>query len=136
MTFINWNEDTLVNFEKIDSQHKEMVDVVNELYDKLEELTSKQIIEMMHGLLEDLKFHFFTEEDYMKKYKFHGYISHKLEHDRFIKNFAEFIIKLENDEKEFDTEFLNSFRNWFLNHLELNDKKLGKFMIEKEAECS
>ena len=72
----------------------------------------------------------------MKKYKFHGYISHKLEHDRFIKNFAEFIIKLENDEKEFDTEFLNSFRNWFLNHLELNDKKLGKFMIEKEAECS
>ena len=61
MTFINWNEDTLVNFEKIDSQHKEMVDVVNELYDKLEELTSKQIIEMMHGLLEDLKFHFFTE---------------------------------------------------------------------------
>ena len=59
MTFINWNEDTLVNFEKIDSQHKEMVDVVNELYDKLEELTSKQIIEMMHGLLEYLKFHFF-----------------------------------------------------------------------------
>ncbi len=136
MTFIEWNKNTLVDVEKIDNQHKEMVDIINELYDSMSIISKERVVELFHGLLEDLKYHFFTEEDYMKKYKYPGYISHKLEHDRFIRNFAEYIIKLENDEVKFDVDILNSFKNWFTNHLELNDKKCGKFIKEKESECA
>jgi len=136
MSFINWNENTTVHVEKIDSQHKTMVDIVNDLHESHSVYSKKRIIEILHSLLEDLKFHFFTEEDYMKKYKFPGYISHKLEHDRFMRNFIDYIVKLESGDKEFDIDFLNSFRNWFINHLELNDKKCAIFVKEKEEECA
>lgn len=136
MALINWNEDTMVNFEEIDSQHKVMVDIVNELHDSISIITRERVIETLHVLLDDLKHHFKTEEDYMTKYKYHGYISHKLEHDRVIKNLTDYILKLESKEKELTPEFLKSFRNWFLNHLELNDKKCGKFIKEKVEECA
>ena len=67
----------------------------------------------------------------MKEYNYPSYISHKLEHERHNKKIAEYTVQLKEGIKSLDLEFLKSFKNWFTNHFDINDKKLSEFLYSK-----
>jgi hemerythrin len=67
----------------------------------------------------------------MKETKFQGYISHKLEHDRVLKHYRDDASAYRSGKINFGTENMKSFKTWFYNHLDFNDRKLGKFLAEK-----
>ncbi|KUO60880.1 hypothetical protein APF79_05220 [bacterium BRH_c32] len=131
MKFIEFSDDASCGFKEIDNQHIRMINIANDLYDAILISNKEKISEQLEELVLDLQTHFEYEETIMKETKFQGYISHKLEHDRVLKHTRDDAAAYKNGKINFGTENMKSFKTWFYNHLDFNDKKLGKFLAEQ-----
>jgi len=130
MDFIEFTKDNLIGVNSIDEQHQSMVLLVNNLYDKIISADKKMIQDYLYRFLEVVEVHFETEENLMRSTKFPGYISHKLEHDRFYKKILTSTDLFSKGLETIGTEQLKGIKRWFFNHIELSDKKCGKYFIE------
>ncbi|OGU99620.1 MAG: hypothetical protein A3J84_04930 [Ignavibacteria bacterium RIFOXYA2_FULL_37_17] len=130
MNFIEITKDELIGVNSIDEQHQSMAVLVNKLYDKIISADKKMIKNYLYKFLEVVEVHFETEENLMRSTKFPGYISHKLEHDRFYKQILTSTDRFSKGLEAIGLEQLKGIKRWFFNHLELSDKKCGKYFIE------
>lgn len=128
MNYITWSEDIKVNVQEIDHQHENFVKLVNELY----ELIGTEKIEatkyLMKQIITELRNHFDAEERLMKTHKYVDYFSHKMEHDRYYLKLENFYEDLIHSRAKINLELFKSLNQWFFNHIELNDAKLGKYL--------
>lgn len=130
MEFIEFTNNELVNIKTMDSQHKEMVDIVNKLFSYFQSDNKSDFKKTFNDLLKLLSAHFEYEEKLMKETHFEGYYSHKLEHDRFLRKLNKINLLLSKNKFELDNNFFINTKNWFFNHLELNDKKCGEYFVK------
>ena len=69
MPIISWCDEYSVNVGEIDSQHKEMITLVNNLHAAVEARANKDDLkELLVELVEFTRKHFSTEEQLMEKY--------------------------------------------------------------------
>ena len=130
MNFIEITKNELIGVNSIDEQHQSMAVLVNKLYDKILSADKKMIKNYLYKFLEVVEVHFETEENLMRSTKFPGYISHKLEHDRFYKQILTSTDRYSKGLETIGIEQLKSIKRWFFNHLDLSDKKCGKYFVE------
>jgi hemerythrin len=129
MALMTWNDRLSVQIREIDSQHKKLVDMVNELHDSMKEGKAETILMQIVG---DMKHyaasHFGLEEQYMKKHNYPDYPAHKIEHDKFVAK----VVQVEKDCKSgkcaMSMDILNFLSNWLVNHIKGTDKKYGPFL--------
>lgn len=126
MTFIKWEKKFDLGIDNFDNQHKEIIELVNQLYEK-KEGNKSEILKLFKSLLSKMDEHFKDEETLMKEKKIVQFISHKLEHDRALLKYSDYYIKLSKKNIKLDTEILESLKNWFEVHLEKKDKKLIEY---------
>ena len=131
MTLIEWTSNEELNVAEIDCQHKSLVDILNEMHKKLGMAEKADELLLLNKLAKELREHFDTEEELMKRYSYVNYFSHKLEHDRYYNKVVQFAQKVKDDEDSISLEFLQSAKRWLFNHLELNDKKCGAYLASK-----
>ena len=132
MNLIEWSEKLVVNVKPIDEQHQQMAKTVNELYSLLGSQKNEAIKYLVGKFVNEVKVHFDTEDKLMKVGTFQNYISHKLEHDRFGNEINNFHRKFTKGELKVNLEFLKSIKQWFFNHIEINDRKLGVYINSLE----
>ncbi len=130
MNYLNFTKKEKVNFKLIDDQHQHFFNLINKLYIASTNNNFKESTHLFNDLVIFLKLHFSTEEKLMLETKYEGYYSHKLEHDRYL-------IKLNNLQNNYlnnniipSIDFFESIKNWFKNHLEMNDKKMGNYFAK------
>ncbi|MCF8241038.1 MAG: bacteriohemerythrin [Melioribacteraceae bacterium] len=128
MTFIEWTENESVRIKEIDVQHKNIADIINRLYFTIGTNRTNEAISLMKELMEELEVHFETEERLMKEKKYVNFFSHKMEHDRLLKKVYDFYDQMTGSKVMLNLEFAKSLKNWFFNHIELNDKKCGEYL--------
>jgi hemerythrin len=134
MKFIEWTENEILQVPKIDEQHLGIVKLVNDIYPQLGKLDQVKEISYTDELVFELRTHFDTEEDMMKCSKYPGYISHKLEHDRFYHKVQKIHEKAKSGDPSITLELLNTLKTWLFNHLEINDRKCADFFLENGCE--
>jgi len=136
---VKWTEDLSTGIEKIDEQHKELFEKINDLVAAVRQSVCKYKISDVIRFLEDyVFFHFGEEEKYMQQFGYHGYQSHKAQHKKFIENFNELkkeLPKLEGGKKPGSYD-LSVWTNqvvvdWILDHIAKTDKQLGEFLKGK-----
>jgi len=125
---IQWKEEYNTNIKLIDEQHFRFIMELNSLFDKKIFSEKEMLIKKFNAIYKEIEIHFTTEEKFMHDYKFSGYFSHKSEHDRFKRNFLEQISQIDNGKMDNLEKMVFSISNWFVNHLEINDKKLAKYL--------
>ncbi|MEE9613617.1 MAG: bacteriohemerythrin [Thermodesulfobacteriota bacterium] len=131
---IEWKEELSVGVEKIDSQHKELIRRVNDLFASM---GSDKHADKLEGAIryfeEYIDTHFTLEEDYMKRYDYPGSDEHKKEHEEFKAAIAEFKAALaESGVNLALTTKTNTFiGSWFMNHVSKIDIKLADFLKTK-----
>ena len=108
MDFITWSENDAVNVESIDAQHRKMINIVNHLHSLF--TTKDRSDTTLLELDEYLKEHFHTEETFMIENKYPGYISHKLEHDRYYAKISNFVQSINKGNAQLNLEILNSLK--------------------------
>lgn len=84
MPLMTWNDELSVKVKEIDDQHRKLIGLINILNDAIQAGEGKQILEeTLSELVDYTGYHFQTEEKYMKKFEYPGYLAHKVAHDEF-----------------------------------------------------
>ena len=131
MSWIEWNDALSVGVEEIDKQHKKLIEILNLLYDSIQEGKEKLVIEkIIKELLDYTKYHFTSEENYFKKLQYHDVQKHIEAHKRFIRD----INKFQNDYMEkkeiISSEILEYLKDWLINHIMIDDQSYGPYFIK------
>jgi len=136
---MQWTKDLSVGIEKIDEQHRELFEKINDLVAAVKQSTCKYKIGDVIKFLEDyIAFHFGEEEKYMAEFGYPGYEAHKAQHEKFKENFTELkkeLPKLEGGAKpgsyDLSVETNQVVVDWILDHIAKVDKRLGEFLKGK-----
>lgn len=132
MSFIKWNSDLEIGILIVDDQHRLLVDMINELH---ESLSSNEDIEKLNdtmtGLLYYTETHFNTEEELFDKYNYPEANEHIKEHNDFIMKVTDRFDKLKKGNLVLSVDIARFLKDWFVNHVMIEDKKLRPFLVEK-----
>ncbi len=130
--FIEWSDALVLNVEKIDQQHQELVMLLTHLHEIASHATDQHEIGHILGeLINHTARHFKTEEDLMIKHKYAGYDEHKKIHDDFVKTCLDLQTKIIKNKAKLDMETLLYLKTFLSAHILGQDTKLAAFLIEK-----
>jgi hemerythrin-like metal-binding protein len=132
---IEWDDAWNMGVDTIDSQHKQLVDLINVMtagkYDTMEVL--KQLIDYT-------AFHFMDEEEFMSRsnYPDEEYIAHKKEHHDLKTQLLEYSFKLYvpdyiDEKRQTEQKLLKLIETWYINHFLGTDKKFSKWLKEENS---
>jgi hemerythrin len=127
--FVVWSDDYSVGSVLIDSQHKELAAMTNELFRSCEQTSGRMALFMrtIQRAVNYAKTHFATEEIFMRKVNYPDYIAHKKEHEDFVN---EVLRQVKNFEAGTcaPIDFARFLKKWLLNHIAVCDKKYAPFL--------
>ncbi|MCL2759968.1 MAG: bacteriohemerythrin [Treponema sp.] len=127
---ITWSEKFSCGIKLIDDQHKELVELVNEMFNHVtgNDLQEKNYFNrVINDAVAYVKTHFATEEKLMLATKFDGYAEHKKEHDTFVLAVVENIKDYEAGKRLTLSTFTRFLKDWVLSHIALMDKKYFEY---------
>jgi len=133
---IEWRASLAIGVEEIDGQHKELLQRFNSLLAACE---GGKGIKELTGLLKFLDDyiieHFRDEEKLQESSGYPEFEEHKKLHDAFIERIFELQneILIEGIAVHHVLETNNILLKWLINHISVEDKKLGKFLREANA---
>jgi hemerythrin len=131
---MKWTDDLSVGVELIDTQHKALIDAVNELFNACSKgLGRKKISETLEFLQNYVVTHFSDEEAVQRKSGYPEYANHKKLHAEFIKSVTTYSQRLETDGPSISlvADFNSFVTNWLIYHISREDKKIGQFINSK-----
>lgn len=141
-TFIEWKKTYEVGVSFIDIQHKQILDLCNNLHDALMErrkISGTDFNEVFNGSLliiyNHVNVHFKMEEQLMISTKYSHYLTHKAQHNDFalkllhtIKAFED-LQRHEKSTLALAMEFLKYMQDWFYHHIPFEDKLFAKSLL-------
>lgn len=132
---ITWRKNYEVGIEKVDEQHKELFQKINNL---LEACTNhkgrEEVVETINFLEEYVNKHFSEEEQLQRDYSYPEYVKHKAAHEQFTRNFLELKKKLQQEGPtlQFIMQVNKVVVDWLIIHITNVDKAFGNFVNEKK----
>ncbi len=126
MSLIKWREEFCINITAVDIQHMTLVDIINRYHTSL---SLKKDKEQLGGILEELveyaSYHFRDEEKVMEDIGFENAGEHRLLHLDLENRAIDYRIRFNNEEEIDSNEFMEFLKDWFVNHMLTEDRKLG-----------
>jgi len=125
--------------DTIDSQHKELIKRVNDLYDAIEvggDAAGAKAKESLEFLTQYTVFHFQAEEKLMKDAGYPLYTEHKKTHDAFVLTVRDLADKLNEmgPTPEFASLVEKEFTNWLIEHIQGTDIKAIEWINNKSGD--
>jgi len=130
--FFKWEEVYNTNITSIDTQHKVIIKILNELYDVV--LVNKQenkLSDILNELVQYTIYHFREEEKLFDKYGFTEEKEHRAEHQDFIEKVKEFGKTLEKEEGFLVFDLIEFLKDWLIDHIMITDQKYVVFFKDK-----
>jgi hemerythrin len=85
MDLIVWRKEFETGVAEVDHEHRELVDLINQLHAQLGEETSKETVSRFLGeVFARISAHFALEETVMRKHRYDEYQAHKTEHEALL----------------------------------------------------
>jgi hemerythrin len=133
MALIAWDDSLTVNVREIDSQHKMLLTLVNQLHEATKFGRGSDILgEVFSEVVEYTKYHFAAEERLMRENGFPEYLLHKALHE-------DLRVRLTELQREFDggeraavgIGTIQFLRDWLVNHISARDRAIGQYMANQ-----
>lgn len=123
MTQVIWQDSYSIGIDTIDTQHKQLFDIMNKIYVASEEDSDLDVIMPLFDELQDYtKYHFDEEEQYFTTLSQGSIEQHKNEHQFFIDE----LDKIKQQSLRIGTislELLYFLNDWLVNHIQVEDPK-------------
>ncbi len=130
--FMPWGPQFTLGISIIDSQHKKLFDLVNNLYKAFKTGKDHAVLE---SILEELTsytdYHFKTEEELFEKYGYPETDIHKEIHKKLVDKVVAFLHNFKAGKATVNFEVLNFLKNWLTNHIGVTDRKYAPFLKSK-----
>jgi len=120
-----------LGIELVDKHHKNLIGIVNDLFDALTRGAKTEVIENFISRLKVYSLaHFKSEEEFMLKHRYPDLLSHKIIHKKFIDKIDEFSEKI--GKESIGKELITFLVTWLIDHILKEDKKYADFILKKE----
>jgi len=130
-----WDEKYATGIELIDSQHKELFSLTNELFRACmgdEETLKSVFIETMGRMVEYVRFHFGAEQQMLQRINYPDYQEHKKQHDKLIRDILDAANAHNNGDRLVANQFVRTMRDWILSHIAFTDKLYVAYIADQK----
>jgi hemerythrin-like metal-binding protein len=128
MPYFAWNDSLLVGIKNIDEQHRQLVDLINELHDAVTQADQHcPAPELVARLKAYAAEHFHIEEGYMQAFAYPEFEEHLREHESFNAAMQIFEHNCATDSAN-PAEVLDFLKHWLTEHILGLDIKMGRFL--------
>lgn len=125
MTFLTWKPEYSVGIESVDHEHREMIELVNDLHKEMKERGDPGSIDQFLGDIHaTISAHFALEERVMRQSNYDEYEPHKDDHEELLDQIRDLM-----DAYAFDPDaglplLQERLSNWFGMHFSTFDSRL------------
>ena len=132
MKLIEWQSDFNTGINEIDEQHKKLVDILNTLFDAIQQDKEGVIYKnILQDLIDYIKFHFETEEGLMIKHEYPDFQKHRQYHDYLTKQVMTFYQEEAENAEKLSIDLLVFLKRWLEDHILGTDMQFGYFVKNK-----
>ncbi len=127
MSLITWRDEFAVGIEAIDHEHREMIELINELDLAMgKNADHATVVDSLGEIYARIAAHFALEEKTMRDSHYSSYASHKQDHEVLLDELLDVIDSVDED-GDYDREDLSQTLNrWFSDHFRTHDAKLHR----------
>jgi hemerythrin-like metal-binding protein len=132
MSFMQWNDALSIKIDKFDSQHKKLIDLVNDLQTAMMQRKGNEIISTAIKMLIDYtQTHFKEEEMFLKKHNYPELDAHSKEHAGFVNAVLGFKKQYEAGTLSTTVQLFSFLNTWITQHIKKSDAKYGQALAGK-----
>lgn len=132
MALVSWSASMSVGVERIDVQHQNLVEVINDLHEAISAGKGEKVHNALFTELADyFTRHFETEEELMRLHAYPAGEEHRNLHAGFILKVRELRNRAGRGEHAISEEALRYLTDWLLQHDISVDKLLGAYLNER-----
>ena len=139
MALFNWSEKFMLGITEIDEQHKQIVDLINNLSElKTKDRNNEDLEGVVNGLISYTKTHWSFEERLLKQHEYPEFASHKSEHDQeelLVKQAVGFQKKHMEEGTVLSADIAILLNDWLTEHILVVDKKYVPFLKNIGITC-
>ncbi len=125
MTLLKWKPAYSLGIPSVDLEHREMIGMINKVFDQLEKNAGPDEIEaMLEDIYAGIAAHFALEERHMREAQYAEYAEHKDEHENLLDQIRDMMDDFEQDPESGYGILQNSLAGWFGKHFATFDARL------------
>lgn len=125
MALIQWKDEYSLGVEDIDHEHRELIDLVREVFDCIASGHAREWTEALMGdLYAAISGHFALEEDIMRRSGYPEYDAHKADHEHLLDVLLELIDAVAGGAPMDEERLGNEVNEWFARHFRTFDARL------------
>ena len=131
MSLMAWNDSFATHVGDVDTHHKRLIDLINEIYRGIMLEKGKEVVDKtLNELVDFTVIHFVYEESLFDKYSYEDSKSHKEKHKTLLGQVGEFVGRYKQGE-EVSHELLSFLKNWLTKHIMGVDQKYAPYLRSK-----
>lgn len=129
---ITFDDNLITGNSTIDSQHKELIDRIQQFVTACESGDGKiKAIKMLDYLDEYTNFHFQEEEDLQKKVSYPEFSNHHAKHEEFknsIQELYDYLTENEGPDDQFIEQVKLNVVDWLFHHIKTFDRSVAEYI--------
>ena len=132
MALMEWSDKYSVGINSIDVQHKQLIALINKLFEALSTGKGDQALApILNELIVYTKTHFAYEERLFTQYAYPDSSPHKADHGKLAAQVLDIQKQMEAGKVGLSVGTMTFLKEWLSNHIVGTDKKYGPFLSGK-----
>jgi len=135
-TLVVWSEKYATGIELIDTQHKELVKLTNELFKACldgREAVQSVFKDALSHMVDYVRFHFTAELELLARINYPEYAEHKKQHDELVQKILDASKMYDGGRKFIANKFVRTLRDWVFGHIAIYDQEYAAYVAEQKA---
>jgi hemerythrin len=129
MSLFEWNQTYSVHIAAMDQQHKQLFNVVNQIYEAMRGGEGDQVIqEVLMKLSGYTLKHFADEEAMMRKAGFPHLDAHLAQHKSLVDKVAQMTRDVKGGKKIATVSLATFLKDWLVTHIQKEDRQYGLYI--------
>ena len=128
MPLIEWKDEFNTGVAEVDAEHRELIELINELHASAVGNGSwDAIIDFLGEIYARISAHFALEEKIMLEQRYDQYEDHKADHERLLEEIRDIMDEYE-DGSDGEELLASRLNDWFTLHFKTKDARLHKHL--------
>ena len=127
MSHLQWRDEFSVGIAEVDHEHRELIELINELQQDLQAGSDTQkIVRSLGEIYAQIAAHFALEEKMMRTNRYPAYAEHKEDHETLLDDLRDIMDGVEDDGNLDEAQLNVDLNRWFSDHFRTHDAKLHR----------
>lgn len=132
MEILKWRDTYETGVEQMDSQHKRLIKLVNQMYGIIRAKEGhEELDQILNEMSKYAKQHLGDEEHLLEEHEYPGLAAQQKSHQEYFSKMDELLVNIETDREAAAQQIYVFLRQWWIDHIVGEDKEYGEFLNKK-----